>query len=62
MYYKTFLKNHIIRVKENLQMLIKLEKSKEENEIDIEFLAYCRGGINTCDKILDFVKDLNINE
>lgn len=62
MFYIAFLKNHIIRVEENLQMLIKLEESKEKEEIDKEFLAYCRGGINTCEKILDFVKDLNINE
>jgi len=59
---KNFLKNHVSRLEELFQMLMKLEESKEKEEIDMEFLVYCRGGIQTCEKILGFVKDLNINE
>ncbi len=58
----TFLRSYVSGVESNFQMLIKLEEGKKKGEVDTEFLAYCRGGINACEKILDFVKDLNANE
>ncbi|MCG5104655.1 hypothetical protein [Oceanobacillus alkalisoli] len=59
---ETFLMTYVSGVKANFKMLKKLEESREIGELDTEFLAYCRGGINSCEKILNFVKDLNANE
>lgn len=57
-----FLRTYVSGVEANFQMLKKLEEGKKKGKVDTEFLAYCRGGINACEKILDFVKDLNTNE
>ncbi|GGB54995.1 hypothetical protein GCM10011409_35780 [Lentibacillus populi] len=59
---EAFLKSYVSGVEANFEMLKKLEEGRERGKVDTEFLAYCRGGINACEKVLDFVKDLNANE
>lgn len=57
-----FLRSYVNGVNANFQMLKRLEEDKKRGKVDTEFLAYCRGGINACEKILGFVKDLNADE
>lgn len=60
--YEIFFRSYISGVKANFQKLKELEEGRERGKVDTEFLAYCRGGINVCEKLLGFVKDLNANE
>ncbi|MEK4303712.1 hypothetical protein [Oceanobacillus sp. FSL K6-0251] len=57
-----FMRSFISGVSGNFQMLKKLEEGKERGEIDTAFLAYCKGGIDACERILQFEKDLNEKE
>ncbi len=59
---ETFLKSFVSGIESNFHMLKRLEEGKQGGKTDAEFLAYCRGGISACEKILVFVKDLNGNE
>lgn len=43
-------------------MLKRLEEGRKQGEMDKEFLAYCDGGIATCQRILEIIEDLNANE
>lgn len=59
---ETFLRSYVSGIEANFQMLKKLEEGREGGKADREFLAYCRGGVSACERILDFIKDLNSNE
>ncbi|MFD1387558.1 hypothetical protein ACFQ4Z_12180 [Oceanobacillus oncorhynchi subsp. oncorhynchi] len=62
MAHDIFLRSFVSSIEGNLQVLKKLEEGKERGNKDAEFLAYCKGGIDACERILDFEKELNANE
>lgn len=57
-----FLKSFVKGLQINFERLKGLEEGREQGKTDAEFLAYCRGGVSACERILDFIKDLNANE
>lgn len=57
-----FIETFVKGIKFNLVMLKKLEELKNESERDNEHFAYCKGGVETCERILKFIEDMNANE
>lgn len=58
----TFIKSYVGSMEENFKRLKKIEEGRKYGKMDTEFLAYCRGGIIACEKIIDLLKDLNSHE
>ncbi|MBP2079650.1 hypothetical protein [Oceanobacillus polygoni] len=57
-----FIETFVKGIRFNLIMLKNLEELKNETERDSEHFGYCKGGVETCERILKFIEDMNANE
>lgn len=57
-----FIETFVKGIKFNLIILKNLEEIKIESERDREHFGYCKGGVETCERILKFIEDMDANE